>query len=163
MLFFTSSGHDHVLPQHHTGHTGRREEDELHGPRWEAHHGAMGEGGTHHQPRDQPLRGVCQGGGRWSHLHTAGKKWATFMERWTWLYHMSLVSFWAETYICRALKQCVIYTNFPRKSLCKTNFFFYEYRFFFSKMKRKSTIDNPLNVVANFVLFSVFSYLWPSW
>lgn len=58
-----SSCHDHVLPQHHVGHAGRGEEDELHGARGETHHGSMGEGGEDHQPRDQPLRGCSQGGG----------------------------------------------------------------------------------------------------
>lgn len=71
-LRLDSSSDDHVLSQHHAGHTGRGEEDELHGPRWETHHGALGEGRAHHQPWDQPLRGLGQGGRRWSHLHPPG-------------------------------------------------------------------------------------------
>lgn len=80
LCLHTSPRYDHVLPQHHIGHAGRRKEDELHGPRWETHHGALGKGGTHHQPWDQPLRGFCQGGGRWSHLYPAGRrlKWSVW-------------------------------------------------------------------------------------
>lgn len=86
-LCLDSSSHDHVLPQHHAGHTGRREEDELHGPRWETHHGALGEGRAHHQPWDQPLRGFSEGGRWWGHLHPPGTAGPSL----SWLLHMWLI------------------------------------------------------------------------
>lgn len=54
-----SPSHDHLLPQHHSGYTGRGEEDELHCSRGETHNGALGERRTHHQPGDQPICGHC--------------------------------------------------------------------------------------------------------